>query len=93
MTKLELIREFSEKTGVSLKESREKLDVLQEIFIEKIKIGEDIVFMDLGKFETRETKAREGRNPKTQEVIQIEAGKKVAYSSSKLVKDTVNGRV
>ena len=44
-----------------------------------------------GTFKVSETAAREGRNPRTGEVIQIAAGKAPKFSAGKELKDAVNG--
>ena len=42
-------------------------------------------------FEVKERAAREGKNPRTGEAIQIEASKTAAFSASKNLKDRLNG--
>lgn len=56
---------------------------------ELLKEGNDVSIMEFGTFEIRETNAREGKNPKTKEIIQIPAGKKVAFKPSKKLKELV----
>ena len=53
--------------------------------------GDKVQLIGFGTFEVKDVAAREGRNPKTGEVIKIEASKKPAFSASKALKDSVNG--
>lgn len=54
-----------------------------------IKEGYDVAIQEFGTFEIRETNAREGRNPRTKEIIQIPASKKVAFKGSAKLKELV----
>ncbi len=45
-----------------------------------------------GSFEVRQRKAREGRNPRNNEPIQIEASKTPAFKAGKQLKDLVNNK-
>ena len=47
-------------------------------------------FIGFGTFEVRERAAREGKNPKTGEVIQIAASKSVGFKTSKNLKEKLN---
>ncbi|MDC0535503.1 HU family DNA-binding protein [Francisellaceae bacterium] len=52
--------------------------------------GKDISVVGWGKFSISERKAREGRNPKTGETIQIAASKVVSFKSGTELKKAVN---
>lgn len=58
MTKNELIRAYAKEVKITQDESRRLLEGLQEFIIETLQSGENITFMDLGKFEVKEVKAR-----------------------------------
>jgi len=92
MNKAELIKEFSTKTGVSVKEAGEKLQVLNDIIFEELKKGEKVVLLDLGKLEVVETKEREGLakpgHPEAGKKM-YPASKKARYSASSKVKEAV----
>jgi DNA-binding protein HU-beta len=45
-----------------------------------------VAISGFGTFKVKQTKARQGRNPKTGETIQIPAKKKVAFRASKELK-------
>ena len=53
--------------------------------------GDKVQLIGFGTFETRERKARQGRNPrKPEEVIKIEASKAPVFKAGKALKDAVN---
>ena len=51
--------------------------------------GEKVQLVGFGTFEVRDRAAREGKNPATGEVIQIEATKVPAFKAGKALKDAV----
>ncbi|ESQ92795.1 HU family DNA-binding protein [Asticcacaulis benevestitus] len=53
--------------------------------------GDEVNFPGFGKFKTKETPAREARNPSTGATIQVAAGKKVTFQPAKALKDKLNG--
>lgn len=71
MNKLELVNEMASKSGLSKKDTENALKAFIETVEETLTRGEKIQLVGFGTFETRVRAAREGRNPKTKEVIQI----------------------
>jgi nucleoid DNA-binding protein len=57
--------------------------------LDALKRGYRIPLVNLGKMYVRKSKARMGRNPATGEIIQIAAKKRVRFTASKSLKDTV----
>ncbi len=55
------------------------------------KDGAETNLPGFGKFKTKETPAREGRNPSTGATIKIAASKKLTFTPAKAVKDALNG--
>lgn len=53
--------------------------------------GDKVTLVGFGTFEARDRQEREGRNPKTGEIIKIPACKAVGFSAGKQFKDLVNG--
>lgn len=54
---------------------------LAEVF-EAVKSGERVIVKGFGTFQTVDTKARVGRNPKTGEAVNIAAKRKIHFKSS-----------
>jgi DNA-binding protein HU-beta len=56
---------------------------------DSLKRGYKLPLFGLGKIYVRQSKARQGRNPATGEVIQIPARKRVRFTATKALKETV----
>jgi DNA-binding protein HU-beta len=91
MTKLQLIEQVAAVTG----QSRPDVETLFEAIVEKVSetlaAGEKVEMRGLGIFEAKETKARTGRNPRTGDVIEIPASRKVAFRIGKELKERLAG--
>jgi DNA-binding protein HU-beta len=57
--------------------------------MDSLRKGYKIPLMGLGKLYVRETKARQGRNPATGEVINIPKRKRVKFTAAKALKERV----
>ena len=53
--------------------------------------GESVQLVGFGTFSVKERAAREGRNPRTGEIVRIAAAKSPAFKAGKALKDKVNG--
>jgi len=91
MTKNDLVREMAEKAGVSITDAQKCLEGFTSSVTEALKRKDKLTLVGFGTFETRERSAREGRNPKTGETIQIAASKVPSFKAGKGLKDAVNG--
>ena len=76
MNKSELIAEVATKAEITKKDADAAVTAV---------IG-------FGTFEVRERGARTGRDPRTNQEIQIPASKAPAFKAGKALKDTVNGK-
>lgn len=90
MTKLELIAEIAEKTDTTKKSTEAMLNAFISTVTEQLAKGGKVQLIGFGTFEVRERKAREGRNPRTNEPIQIEASNTPAFKAGKQLKNAVN---
>ena len=72
--------------GVSKKDAAALLDDLVAHIASQVQ-EDRVVLPGLGIFTMKETPARTGRNPRTGEPIEIEAGKKVVFRPSKSFKE------
>ncbi|WP_062197099.1 HU family DNA-binding protein [Massilibacterium senegalense] len=89
MNKTELIHQVTEQVHLSKKDVTEVVDAVLQTITEALRNGETIQLVGFGSFEVRSRAARKGRNPKTGEVIQIEASKVPAFKPGKLLKEVV----
>ena len=91
MKKAELIASLSEKTGFTKKDSEAAVNAFTACVEEALVKGEKVQLIGFGTFETRERKARQGRNPrKPGETIEIAASKAPVFKAGKALKDSVN---
>ena len=91
MNKSELLVSISEKSGLKKSESEKALNAMIETITETLAKGEKVQLVGFGTFETRDRKAREGRNPrKPDAVIKIPASKAPVFKAGKTLKEAVN---
>lgn len=90
MNKAELIAAVSEKTELSKKDAEKAVKALTDVISEELVKGEKIQLVGFGTFEVSERAAREGRNPKSGEVMNIPASKTPKFKAGKALKDMVN---
>ncbi len=85
MNKAQLVETIVEKTETK-KQAQEIVDTILDSIKGSLKRADDVAISGFGTFKVKQTKARQGRNPKTGETIQIPAKKKVAFKASKDLK-------
>ncbi len=91
MTKSEFIQKYYEKEKFTSKaEAERKLNCLLETIEEVLLSGDEVNFIGWGKFEVIEKAAREGRNPRTGDILKIPARKAVKFKPGKKLNDKVN---
>ncbi len=90
MTKAELVEKIYERVGFSKRESAEIVDAVFDIMKETLEEGEKIKISGFGNFQTRDKRARIGRNPHTREAITISSRRVVTFKASQILKKTVN---
>ena len=89
MNKSELISKISEKTELTKKDSELAISAFFEIVGEQLSNGEKIQIVGFGTFETRQRKARVGRNPSTGKEIKIAESIVPAFKAGKGLKEIV----
>lgn len=89
MTKRELVKSVSEKTGFTQKDVLSVVDNLFET-IAKTVVSEDVAITGFGKFATTERAARTMRNPLTGDQVQVPAKKSLRFRAAKNLKDSIN---
>jgi DNA-binding protein HU-beta len=89
MNKGELVDKVAEKASVTKKQADAVLSAALESIMEAVSEGDKVTLVGFGSFESRERKAREGRNPKTGDKMEIPATRVPAFSAGKLFKDKV----
>ena len=88
MKKGELIAKIAE-AGLSKKDAGLALDAAIAAISGALAKGESVQLVGFGTFGVKERTAREGRNPRTGEVVKIKAAKVPAFKAGKGLKDKV----
>lgn len=92
ITKQNIAEMLAEKQDTTVVAAKQMVEDLIEILTNELKAGNNIALRGFGTLKVVDTKPRKGRNPKTKEVIDIPAGKKVKFSSSAEIHEALNGK-
>lgn len=90
MNKSELVSAMAEKTNLSKKDAELALKACMDTIQEALESGDKVQLVGFGTFETRKRAAREGRNPRTKEVLSIPESTVPAFKPGKEFKERVN---
>jgi DNA-binding protein HU-beta len=89
MNKGELVDKVANKATVTKKQADAVITAAIEAIMEAVSTGDKVTLVGFGSFEARHRKAREGRNPKTNEKMVIPETTVPAFSAGKLFKEKV----
>lgn len=89
MNKGELVDAVAEKANVTKKEADAIISATIETIMDSVAADDKVTLVGFGSFEPRLRKAREGRNPKTNEKMIIPETTVPAFSAGKAFKDKV----
>lgn len=93
MNKSELVQALSSKTELSRSDAQTAVDALfnpeDGLIMQALKAGEKVQITGFGTFETRQRKARTGRNPRTGTEIRIGPTISASFRPGKALKDAV----
>ena len=90
MNKGELIDHISKKVGLTKKQAEDAVNEVFGSIAGTLKKKQDARFVGFGTFSVSKRKARDGRNPRTEETIKIPAQNAVKFTAGKELKSTVN---
>jgi DNA-binding protein HU-beta len=90
MTKAELIDQIAKETGHSKADASRVLDSVIDSIIDATTGGKKVTLVGFGTFSVSTRKAREGRNPRTGEIIKIPAAKVPKFVAGRAFKEAVN---
>jgi nucleoid DNA-binding protein len=79
MKKPEVVKSVAEVAGLTYGDANRGIKALVKVIQDALKKGEVVSLSGLGSFRTKNRKARQGRNPKTGEIIPVPPGKKVSF--------------
>lgn len=87
--KSELVEVVAAKADLSKAAAGRAVDAILDTITQALKRGEAVQLTGFGTFESRQRKARTGRNPQTGEEIQIPARTVPAFRAGKQLKDAL----
>ena len=90
MSKQQLVEMIAENAGLTKADASRALDATMESIQETLKKGEKVSLVGFGTFSTSKREAREGRNPRTGETVEIAARTVVTFKAGSKLKDAVN---
>jgi len=88
----ELVKYIAENANVTQIEAKATLEAMLKGITESLSKNDNVTLVGFGTFQVKDRAAREGRNPKTGETIQIKASKVPSFKAGKGLKDTVNNK-
>jgi len=89
MTKSEFVDKVADKSGLSKKDAGSAVEAVLDTIEGALKSGEDVTFTGFGKFHVASRGAREGRNPRTGESMQIAASKVPRFTAGSSLKKAI----
>ncbi|HQC72989.1 MAG TPA: HU family DNA-binding protein [Candidatus Competibacteraceae bacterium] len=89
MNKTELVDAVAQAADLPKTTAGKAVDALLLVIGEALKSGDSVVLPRFGTFSVRERAARAGRNPKTQETMEIKASKIPVFKAGKTLKDMI----
>jgi DNA-binding protein HU-beta len=89
MNKADLVSRIVQKANVTQKQADAILTAAIDTIMGSVSSGDKVTLVGFGTFEVRDRQAREGRNPKTGEKMDIPATKVPAFSAGKQFREAV----
>jgi DNA-binding protein HU-beta len=90
MNQAELIQEVADETKLTKTQIQDVVRALLKTITKVVADGDKVTLVGFGTFEPKMRSAREGRNPKTGETIDIPAARVVSFSAGKGFREAVN---
>jgi DNA-binding protein HU-beta len=90
MTKNELIAAVAEQTGISRNDAAGAVEATFEAISSTLSKGGEVKIAGFGNFKVTKRAAREGRDPRTGNPVQIAEAKRPKFSAGKALKDACN---
>ncbi len=91
LTKAHLADLLFEQLGLNKRESKDMVDSFFDLIAMQLVDGTDVKISGFGNFQIREKSPRPGRNPRTGELIPIEARRVATFHASHKLKAVIQG--
>ena len=90
MKKTDIIDAVAASADISKAAAARAVDAVTDSIAKSLKAGDQVSMAGFGTFSVKHRAARQGRNPRTGETIQIAASKSPGFKPSKAFKDAVS---
>ena len=90
MNKAELIDAVAGSASLSKADAGRAVDAVVDSITKALKHGQQVSVVGFGTFSVKHRAARQGRNPRTGETIEISASNVPGFKAGKALKDAVN---
>jgi len=91
LTKAQLADLLFEQIGLNKRESKDMVDAFFDLVVDSLIAAEDVKISGFGNFQIRTKAARPGRNPRTGELIPIDARRVATFHASHKLKFLIQG--
>ncbi|MFM8610908.1 MAG: integration host factor subunit alpha [Burkholderiaceae bacterium] len=92
LTKAHLAELLFEQIGLNKRESKDMVDAFFDLMVQSLVDGDDVKISGFGNFQIRTKAPRPGRNPRTGELVPIDARRVVTFHASTKLKEQIQGR-
>jgi DNA-binding protein HU-beta len=90
MTKNELIAAVAEQASITRAAATTAVEATFDSIADTLRKGGEVKIAGFGNFKVSKRAAREGRDPRTGQTVQIAAAKRPKFTAGKALKDAVN---
>jgi DNA-binding protein HU-beta len=90
MNQRKLIEEVADEANLTKTQTQDAVRALLKTITKVVADGDKVTLVGFGTFEPKERSAREGRNPKNGDTIQIPAARVPTFSAGKAFREAVN---
>jgi DNA-binding protein HU-beta len=90
MTKADLIEAMATKIDLPKTTAERAVNLIFDDIVAALKANDKVNISGFGTFTVSQRKARQGRNPKTGETIEIAASRAAKFKPGKVLKDSLN---
>ena len=91
LTKAQLAEKLFDNIGLNKREAKDMVDAFFDQIVQELVQGRDVKIYEYGNIQLRSKSPRPGRNPRTGELISIEARRVVTFHASHKLKAVVQG--
>jgi len=90
VTKKDLVEQIAERTGLTRVDTKIIVECFLDSVSQALQNGTNIEIRRFGRFKIKKKRARRARNPRTNQYIQVAAGFKPVFESSKDLRKRIN---